>query len=55
LKFGVDENNKIFLDGEIIPLLLPLVDSSDTNVWKNMVLLLSNICCIEFVESQINH
>jgi hypothetical protein len=47
---GVDENKEILLDGETISSLLPLVNSSDTNIWKNTVLLLSNICCIESVD-----
>jgi hypothetical protein len=46
------ENEKVVFDGGIIPLLLPLVDSSDTNVWKNIVLLLSNICNIKSVEDK---
>jgi hypothetical protein len=45
-------NEKILLDSEIIPLLLPLVNSSDTNVWKKTVLLLSNICVIKSVEDK---
>jgi hypothetical protein len=42
----IDENDKTLFDIGIIPLLLPLVNSSDTNVWQRTVLLLSNICCI---------
>jgi hypothetical protein len=37
-------DNKELFYGGIIPLLLPLVNSSDTDVWKKTVLLLSNIC-----------
>jgi hypothetical protein len=47
-----DENIKILFDGGIIPLLLPLVDSSVTNVWKKTVLLLSNICNTKSVEDK---
>jgi isocitrate dehydrogenase kinase/phosphatase len=45
-------NTKVLFDSGIIPLLLPLVISSDTNVWKKTVLLLSNICLIESVEDK---
>jgi hypothetical protein len=45
-------NKKFFFDGGIIPLLLPLVDSSDTNVWKKTFFLLSNICNTESVEDK---
>jgi hypothetical protein len=47
-----DENRKILLDGGIIPLLLPLVNSSDTNVRQRTVTLISNIVGIESVEDQ---
>jgi hypothetical protein len=46
------DNEKVVLDGGIITLLLPLVNSSYTNVWKYTVLLLSNICNIESVEDR---
>jgi hypothetical protein len=46
------DNEKVLLDGGIIPLLLPLVNSSDTNVWKKTVFLLSNICNIKSVEGK---
>jgi hypothetical protein len=49
---GVDENKKTLLDGGIIPLLLPLVDSSNTNIWEKTVHLLRNICCIKSVEDK---
>jgi hypothetical protein len=39
------DNEKILSGGGIIPLLLPLVSSLDTNIWQNTVFLLSNICC----------
>jgi hypothetical protein len=42
----VDENRKFVINDGIIPLLLPLVNSSDTNVWQRTVLLLSNIYTI---------
>jgi hypothetical protein len=47
-----DDNEKVLLDGGIIPLLPPLLNSSDTNVWKKAVVLLSNICNIESVEDK---
>jgi hypothetical protein len=47
-----NENKKFLLDGGIIPLLLPLVNSSDINILQNTVLLLSNICHIESVEDK---
>jgi hypothetical protein len=43
VNISLGDNEKVVLNGGIIPLLLPLVDSSDTNVWKKTVLLLSNI------------
>jgi hypothetical protein len=43
-----DDNEKILFDGGIIPLLLPLINSSDTNV----CLLLNNICAIKSVENK---
>jgi hypothetical protein len=48
----VDENKKVLLEGGIIPLLLPLVNSPDTNVSKKTVVLLSNICHIKSVEDK---
>jgi hypothetical protein len=48
----INENKEILLDGEITPLLLPLFNSSDIDVWKKAVLLLSNICCIKSVEDK---
>jgi hypothetical protein len=47
-----DDNEKVVFDGGIIPLLLPLVNSSDTNVCEKTVLLLSNICAIKSVEDK---
>jgi hypothetical protein len=29
------DNEKVFFDGGIIPLLFPLIDSSDINVWQH--------------------
>jgi hypothetical protein len=52
ITLGVDENKKVVLDGEIIPLLFPLVNSSDTNVWQDTVLLLSNICVVKSAEDK---
>jgi hypothetical protein len=46
------KNKKVVLDGGTIPLLLPLVDSSDTIVWQRTVTLLSNICTIRSVEDK---
>jgi hypothetical protein len=46
------DNKKALLDGGIIPSLLPLVNSSDTNVWQDTVLLLCNICAIKSVEDK---
>jgi hypothetical protein len=48
----VDENKEILLDGGIISLLLPFVNSSDTNIWEKTVLLLCNICAIKSVEDK---
>jgi hypothetical protein len=42
----------VWKDGEIIHLLLPLVNSSDTNVWENTVVLLCDICNIKSVEDK---
>jgi hypothetical protein len=50
ITLGGDENRKILFDGGIIPLLLPLVNSSDTIVWQRTVFLLGNICFIKSVE-----
>jgi hypothetical protein len=47
-----DENRRILLNSGIIPLLFPLVVSSDINVWKKTVSLLSNICYIKSVEDK---
>jgi hypothetical protein len=47
-----DENRKIVLDGGIIHLLLPLVNSSNTNVWQNIFVPLYNICNIKSVEDK---
>jgi hypothetical protein len=52
ITFVVDENKKVVLDSGIIPLLLPLVSSSDTNVCKKTVLLLSHICAIKSVRDK---
>jgi hypothetical protein len=52
ITFGVDKNKKVVFDGGIIPSLFPLVNYSDTNVWKKTVFLLSNIACIESVEDK---
>jgi hypothetical protein len=45
-------NTKILFDSGIIPLLLLLIDSSDSIVLQRTVLLLSNICNIESVEDK---
>jgi hypothetical protein len=52
INISMGDNEKFLLDGGAIPLLLSLVDSSDTNVWKNAVHILSNICYIESVEDK---
>jgi hypothetical protein len=48
----IDKNRKALLDGGIIPLLLPLINSSDTNVRKEALLLINNICFVKSVEDK---
>jgi hypothetical protein len=40
----------IIVDNGIIPLLLPLINSSETFVWKHSITLLSNLCAIKSTE-----
>jgi hypothetical protein len=48
----VDKNRKILLDSGIIQLLLPFVNSSDTNVWGETLVLLNNICLVEYFDDK---
>jgi hypothetical protein len=52
IKISTGDNEKILLDSGIIPSLLPLINSSDTNVWRKTILLLSNICFIKSAEDK---
>jgi hypothetical protein len=52
ITFAVDEGKKVLFGSGIIPLFLPLVNSSDTIVWQRTVILLGNIAYIESVEDK---
>jgi hypothetical protein len=46
------DNNKLLINDGMVPLLLPLINSSNTIVWQRTVTLLSNICNIKSVEDK---
>jgi hypothetical protein len=50
ISVNYEKNRKIIIDNGIIPLLLPLINSSETLVFENSVILLSNLCAIELTE-----
>jgi hypothetical protein len=52
VNISTGDNKKVLFDGGMIPLLLPLVNSSDTNLLKKTVIIISNICSIESVEDK---
>jgi hypothetical protein len=45
-----DNNNRVLIDLGAVELVLPFVFSSEADIWKKGVHLLSNICMIESVE-----
>jgi hypothetical protein len=52
VSISTGDNIKVLFDNGIIPLLLPLVNSSDANVWKKAITILSNICSIKSVKDK---